>query len=73
MKDTFVNAMRLNTDRFQIKDFFYGGSVSEYSSEKKSHVTFVKKQTNPAFEKGFLCRIVTENTLNLITVCSICL
>lgn len=70
MKDTFVNAMRLNTDRFQIKDFFTEAASLSIAVKNKSHVTFVKKK-NPAFENGFLCRIFTENTLNLITVCSI--
>lgn len=44
MKDTFVNAMRLNTDRFQIKDFFTEAASLSIAVKNKSHVTFVKKK-----------------------------
>lgn len=71
MKDTFENAMRLNTDRFQIKDFFTEAASLSIAVKKSLMLHLLK--IPPAFENGFLCRIFTENTLNLITVCSICL
>lgn len=40
--------------------------------KNKFYVIFVKKKIL-VFENGFFCRIIIENILNLIIVCSICL